>query len=224
MGVLNLIMISNNFRLFHNQLKDAIIKYPNLVITKNLNNTTFLKGVLDIPNDINEIVGNYLIELHCTEKFPYRFPKLFETGGDIPNEADFHKYPDGSCCITVLPDEILKCKNGINVSLFIEQYAVSYFANQIHKKQTGEYKNGEYAHGINGIIQFYEVLMKTANKDLWAQYFKNAFRNMKTGCSKNSICFCGSRSKYKFCHLKVFNKLKQIGEKQVLNDFKLIMI
>ena len=216
-------MLQNNHILFNEQLRDAVKKYHNLKIIQSKDGVSFLRGILDIPNDNNEIVGHFLVEVCCSEKFPYRFPILFETGGEIPNEPDWHKYKDASCCITIWPYEILKCKNGICVSLFIEKHAVPYFANYLHKKQTGEYKNGEYAHGIKGTNQFYESLMKTANRDLWIQYFKNTFQNLKVGCERNDICFCGSGDKYKQCHLEVFNSLRQIGERQILNDFNLIM-
>lgn len=184
---------------------------------------SFLRGILDISNDNNEIVGHFLIEVRCSEKFPFRFPILFETGGEIPNGADWHKYNNGSCCITVLANEILICKNGIVVALFIEKYAIPYFANSIHKKQTEVYKNGEYAHGIKGVSQFYESLMKTSDHDLWIQYFKNVFRGLKIESGRNNFCFCGSGDKFKHCHLEVFNNLLQIGEKQVLSDFNLIL-
>jgi hypothetical protein len=209
--------------LFSEQLIEAVNKYPNLRIIYDDSGMPFLQGILDIPNDINETVGYFLIELHRSENFPFRFPILFETGGEIPNEADWHKYKDGSCCITVWTDEILKCKNGVTISYFIEKYAIPYFANQIHKKQTGEYKNGEYAHGIKGIFQFYEALFKTSNTDLWIEYFKNAFRNLKVDCRRNDLCFCGSKEKYKNCHSAIFQTLQQIGEKRVFNDFSLII-
>lgn len=208
--------------MFNEQLLDAIKKYHNLKIIQAKDGISFIRGILDIPNDNNEIVGNFLVEVHCSECFPYRFPILFEIGGEIPNEYDWHKFKDSRCCITVLPDEILICKNRISVSSFIKNYAIPYFANYIHKKQTRQYKNGEYAHGVKGVGQFYESLMKTENRDLWIQYFKYTFQNLKVRCERNDNCFCGSQEKYKQCHLEVFNNLRLIGEKQVLYDFSLI--
>lgn len=191
-------------------------------INQDGNNIAFLKGILDIPNDNKEIAGHFLIEIHFTEEFPYKFPICFETGGEIPSELDWHKYADERCCITVLPDEILKCKKGITISLFIDEHVIPYFANQLYKKQTGKYKS-EYPHGIQGTAQFYETLLMTTNKQLWLQYFKNTFRNLKISCRRNDTCFCGSGSRYKLCHFQVFNTLYQIGEKQVLYDFKQII-
>ncbi len=222
-GLQNHIVQQNNYILFKEQLEGVLRKYPNLKIIKDHDGTSFLRGILDIPNDLNEIVSHFLFEIHCSEGFPYRFPILFEIGGEIPNEADSHKYINGSCCITIISDEILKCKDGITLLYFIGNHAIPYFANYIHKREIGYYKNGEYAHGIEGLCQFYESMMKTNNRELWIQYCKNAFRNLKVNCKRNQDCFCGSGEKYKNCHDVVFNKLRRIGENQVLNDFNLIM-
>ncbi|MBK7970004.1 MAG: SEC-C domain-containing protein [Bacteroidetes bacterium] len=156
------------------------------------------------------------------KKFPYRFPALYESGGDIPNEADWHKYANGSCCITVLPDEILQCKTSISVTSFIKNNAVSYFANHIHRKLTGVYKNGEFAHGLKGLEQFYTTLLKTNDNSLWLQYFEMTFKGKKIECHRNDPCICGSLLKYKICHLKVFQALQSLGDKIVLTHFKLI--
>jgi hypothetical protein len=209
--------------MFCDELEDTMKMYPNLKILQNGEGLTYLKGILDIHNDIGIVVGNFLIEVYFSNQFPYRFPHLLEIGGVIPNEADWHKYSDERCCITVPADEIIKCRNKITVPLFIEKFAIPYFANYLYRKQTGKYKNGEYAHGKRGIFQFYELLLKTNNKNLWIQFYKNTFRDLKVSCGRNDLCFCGCNMKYKNCHLQVFNNLKLIGEEQVLNDFKLIM-
>lgn len=212
----------NNKKLFEKQLEDVLVYYPNLQIVKT-DYCNFLKGVLDIPDDNKSIVGSFLIEIHYSDRFPFQFPILYEIGGDIPNEPDWHKYPDSRCCITVWTDEIVKCNNGITVIHFLENYAIPYFANQIHRKITGEYRNGEYSHGETGIFQFYEKLMKTSDKDVWIKYFNYTFRNIQIPSNRNDICFCGSNIKFKRCHLKVFDTLRIIGENQLLNDFKLFL-
>lgn len=216
-------MNKSNLILFTEQLNIAKKRYPDLKILQDNEGLPFLRGVLAIPNDRNEIVGYYLIEIHYQEEFPHRFPILYEIGGEIPNEADWHKYSDGRCCITVMADEKLICKNGISVAMFISKCAIPFFANSIYKKLTGDYKNGEYAHGIKGINQFYTSLLRTDDKELWIRYFRNAFKGLPVVSPRNEPCFCGSGVKFKFCHQKVFDDLRQIGEEQVHYDFNLVL-
>lgn len=213
----------NNYTSFCIHLEEAVENFPYLSI-KEFEGKKYLKGILDIPDENQNIVGNFLVEIHFTNFYPYRFPKLFEIGGTIPNHADWHKYSDKSCCITVEPDEILKCKSGIDITSFIKHYAISYFANYIHKKLKGKYKNGEYAHGYLGLKQFYSNLLKTNDYNLWDKYLKYSFNKLKIPLDRNEVCFCNSGIKFKKCHLLVFNQLYQLGEQYILNDFNKIRL
>jgi hypothetical protein len=212
-------MSINNYAIFLSQLLSVTEKYNSLII-KEENGHKYLKGILDIKNDDNINVGAFLIELHYVNSFPKRFPKLKEVGGDIPNIGDWHKYPDESCCITVEPDEIIKCKQGITLLSFIEQYAIPYFANQIYKKNFNRYLNGEYAHNADGLKQFYTELFRTTNTLKWFEYWEYAFKIKVLNYPRNRLCFCGSNKKFKHCHDIVFYKARIIGSNQILSDFK----
>jgi hypothetical protein len=215
----NHILGTDNYRIFCIQLQESILKYPNLRIKQN-DEIKYLNGILDISDEEKNIIGSFLIEIHFSSLFPYRFPCLLETGGSILNEADWHKYQNSRCCITVEAEEILNCKHGISVIEFIDKYAIPFFANFIYRKENGLYKNGEYGHSIIGPFQFYSDLFKTDDPKLWVQYFKNVFRNLPYNKNRNETCFCGSKNKFKHCHRIVFEKIFDIGEKQVLKDFQ----
>jgi hypothetical protein len=209
----------SDIKTFSNQLRSVVERYKNLTIHYK-DNTPYLKGILDIPDDSGSIVGSYFIEVHYKEGFPYKFPELYEVGEDIPNDANWHKYTNSACCITVEADEVLKCKHGITVLQFISQFVIPYFANQIYRKHNGHYKNGEYSHSYMGVFEFYSALFGTNDLNKWLDYFNCAFNGRKLSIGRNDNCFCGSSIKFKNCHLKVFENLKYIGKEQVLKDFK----
>lgn len=210
-------MTTKSYNHFFHQLDLVIKKYPNLKITE-LDGFKFLKGILEIKNDKCETVGNFSIEIKYRKEFPYRFPYLYEVGGDIPNLANWHKYQDDSCCITVYPDEILKCKDGITLLSFIENYAIPYFANQLYRLQYDKYLNGEYSHGNNGLIEFYSALFKTTDRLKWREYVNIVSLGKTLKMERNKPCFCGSGLKYKFCHDKIFYNIKRIGVNLIIND------
>lgn len=216
-------MEDSNYKIFEKQLPEVVKKYPNFTI-KLLGKKKFIKGILDVPNDDGNIVGSFLIEVHYKNGFPNKFPKLFEVGGDIPNIAEWHKYEDNSCCITVDADEILKCKHAPSVLSFIENQSVSFLANFIFKKANNFYKNGEFGHGAKGIGEFYESLLKTTDRQLWIEYFEMTFRNKPYNTNRNDMCFCGSNTKFKKCHEIIFYKMNLIGKTQISNDFKQLLI
>ncbi|HEX8332000.1 MAG TPA: hypothetical protein VF622_05215 [Segetibacter sp.] len=222
MEIQNLILALSNYKIFCNQLEDLINTYPNLAI-KESGGEKYVKGILDVPNDLGDTVGSFLIEIRFAPKFPFRFPDVYEVGGIIPNEADWHKYPDHRCCLTVEPDEILKCKNSITLKEFVANHVFAFLANYIYRKETGVYKNGDYGHWIIGIHQFYSELLKTKDYNLWLVYFENVFRHKPYKKDRNVKCFCESDLIFKKCHKLVFDTLREIGEEQVLKDFKTII-
>lgn len=210
-------MITKSYSLFCNQLDLVIKKYPNLKITE-LDGLKYLKGILEIKNDKRETVGNFSIEIKYRNDFPYRFPYLYEVGRDIPNLADWHKYQDDRCCITVYPDEILKCKDGITLLSFIDNYAIPYFANQLYRLQYDKYLNGEYSHGNDGLIEFYSTLFKTTDRLKWKEYVNIVSLGKTLKMDRNKPCFCGSGLKFKICHDKVFYYIKRLGVNLIIND------
>jgi hypothetical protein len=203
---------------FDNALSEVITKFPDLSI-RQIKGQAILKGILDISDESSVVIGSYSVEIHPTEKFPYRFPKIYEVGGDIPCNADWHKYSDNSCCITVEQDEIIKCKNGITLLDFIEKMAIPYFANQLYRIQTGRYLS-EYPHGKKGVALFYAELFKSTDINFWHKCFEHAFS--KVQMRRNDECYCESGVKYKKCHMVVEEKLHFIGKQKVINDINWI--
>jgi len=205
---------------FLNEIPIVLKKYPDLTV-KNKNGTDYLKGILDISDENGIVVGSFSVEIHPTEKFPYRFPKLYEVGGDIPCEPDWHKYSDNFCCLTVGQEEILICHKGISIIEFIDKIARPYFANQLYRKREGRYLN-EYPHGLDGIKVFYTELFKRNDLSLWRKCIDSAFVKRQIG--RNDKCYCNSGVKYKNCHLPVEEKLQILGKGRVLTDIKIIVV
>lgn len=209
----------NNYNeIFKSQINTFIKNYPFFQVKTDSNNT-YLKGILDIPDDDNIIAGSFSIEIHPTPNYPYAFPKLYEVGGEIPCIADYHKYPDNSCCLTVPAREKLICKNGITLIWFVNNVAIPYFANQLYKKQTGKYLQ-EYSHGTYGIYEFYVDLLHSSDYNVWLQCFKNSFS--KSNSERNGVCYCNSGKKYKKCHYTIERNVRIIGKEQILMDLKYI--
>lgn len=210
-----ILMIAKN-AFFENELDSVIKEYP-CFKKRNGKDILYLKGILDIPNEEGLIVGNFAVEIYPTADFPYRFPLLFEVGGDIPCEADWHKYYNNLCCLTVEAKEILLCKHGMTLSTFIKDIAIPYFANQLYRKKEGYYLN-EYSHGIKGIYEFYSDLFHTDDTKFWGLCIEYMLGKRKY--DRNKACYCGSAKKYKKCHLLVEDKVRAIGSTQITKDFK----
>ncbi|MFA5640432.1 MAG: hypothetical protein WC946_08135 [Bacteroidales bacterium] len=215
-------IMNDSYAIFESQLNDACNSFQNLRV-KSIDGKCYLKGTLDILNTDNILVGSFLIEVRWSEGFPYRFPALFEVGGDIPCEPDWHKYKNNSCCVTVEPDEIHKCKHGITVTQFISNYAIPYFANQCYKRIEGKYFD-EYPHGKEGLIRYYTELMGTSDTNLWREYLELAFGKRPLKIKRDDPCICKNGKKFEKCHLKTFETLRDIGIVNINRHFSQISL
>lgn len=212
-------MVENN-EIFNEQLESFVKEYPNFQM-KTDSDHPYLKGILDIPDDEGSVAGSFSVEIHPTSDFPYAFPILYEVGGEIPCEANWHKYPDDSCCLTVRAKEKLICKNGITLVWFVQDIAIPYFANQLHKRQTGKYLQ-EYSHGTDGIWEFYAELFHSRDSEVWKRCLDNTFGIGKN--ERNGQCYCNSGKKYKKCHLPIENDVWKVGKEQIIKDFKIMRL
>jgi hypothetical protein len=210
-------MMSTGYEQFADQLEDAITAFPSLSIAVSGGNK-ILKGTLPVVDKEGKYWDDYGIEIHCSNNFPDEFPLLFETSDKIPKIADWHIYEDTlSCCVKVKPEEMLRCKKGITLKEYIQEEALPYLFNQTHRRVEGYYVNGEYAHGLAGIYQFYADLLKTG-ADIrqtlqLMEYIASHDRPVRT-----SLCFCGGKAKFRNCHREAFDKLKEIGDDNVKHD------
>lgn len=202
--------------IFENELPIVCKTYPSLCV-KGTDGHKYLKGILDINDGDGNYYGSFSIEIRCSERYPYRFPILYEVGGDIPCDVDWHKYQDCSLCLDVEQSEILRCRNGISLLDFIDGIAIPHLANQLHKKIHGEYVD-EYKHGVNGVREFYTKLLGTTDTSIWVKSAHSIFVGPPKG--RNEACYYGSGIKYKHCHLDADKKLSLIGFQKVYEDFK----
>jgi len=213
-------METSSLKRFESDLFEVRKEFPNLQI-KEWKGQKYLKGILDLKTGNETIVKSYLIEIKYAAGYPYRFPVLYEIGGDIPNVSDFHKYDDGSCCITVQPDEILTCQHGLSITKFIKHEVLPYFGNQYYRKITGEYKK-DYPHGRMGYLVYFIDFFGTDNRYQWLQLLQSAFENKTLKIHKTDLCYCGSGKSFGQCHVNVIAKLQILGKHKVIEYLKIL--
>lgn len=200
-----------SYEIFLSQLDEVEKAYPRLK-RKLVDEKYLLAGELEVIDAAGKLWEIYQVEIHYEDGFPHRFPSLYETGGKIPKIGDWHVYENTlACCVKVEPAEMIRCVHGITITEYITEEALPYLFNQTHRRLEGYYVNGEYAHGLVGIYQFYSEMLHTGKdyqKTLNLMHFIAS--NGRPG--RTSLCFCGSGFKFRNCHRTVFDKLKQIGD------------
>lgn len=174
-----------------------------------------ITGNLDLIDEVGNPVDSYSIEVYCSEKYPYGFPLVFEVGGKLPINIDWHVFEqDGHCCIKAIPEEILLCSKGINLIHFIEKELKPYFFNQTFRRLNGYYVK-ERPHGIMASIEYFGEALMT--KDIKLIIKMLDFISTRVEYKSTKKCICGSNRKYKKCHRRVFRNISLISN-VVLND------
>jgi hypothetical protein len=166
----------------------------------------FLKGELPIVDANSNEWAKYHIEIKGSDCYPYSFPKLFETAEAFPHNADWHVYEDDfSCCLDYPANAKIICKNGLQVSDYIKNYAIPYFANQTFRIREGYYRHGEYSHGIFGKIEYYQSKLKAKSPAELLEMLRLILFDFNP--PRTAECpFC-HKVKFRNCHRHAFREL-----------------
>jgi hypothetical protein len=152
----------NGYTLFKEQATAVLEKYKELSF-KNEDGIPCIFGSLILTNDDGSLVDIYQIEIKAVADFPNHFPEVFETGGRIPRNVDWHIFEaTGNCCIASPPEEVIICNSGFTLLSFIDNQVKNYFYSQIFRNQNGYFLK-ERSHGSKGWIEFFEETFMTNN-------------------------------------------------------------
>jgi hypothetical protein len=201
--------MSDGRSIFKNEAKSIKEHFTELNYEEDAQGSPAVVGDLVLRDDAGTVIDNYSIKIVASEGYPNRFPWVYETGGRIPINVDWHVFPDGHCCIKAIPEEILICKGHIALPRFIQEQVIPYFFNQKYRELHGFFLY-ERSHGALGTIEYFSDHFNTQNVNLILKLLREAqnTRELKS----NSKCICGSGRKYRKCHrrslriLRVFTK------------------
>lgn len=200
-------MLSKIIPLKH--IEQVITQHPKLIYDENLNQ---FRGYLEV--DENDV---YKIEIDLNP-FPDSFPLVKEIGERIPHLSDRHIYDSGYCCFTTKANENILLKSKVKtIPFFINEIVVPYFLNQSYYEITGEYKHGEYSHGVSGTIEGYGDILRV--KNVWIIYNMLLARSNNYNIGVNDKCYCGSRKKIKKCHRMSYKNFMLIDISIIQKDF-----
>ncbi|WKL43728.1 hypothetical protein [Flavobacterium sp. ZE23DGlu08] len=197
----------NGYKIFEEQVTAVVEKYKELSF-KIEDGIPCVFGAIILADESGSIEDTYQIEIKAVIDYPYSFPLLFETGGRIPRNIDWHIFEkNGNCCIASPPEEYILCNTGIDLLQFIENQVKNYFYSQTFRNQNGYFLK-ERPHGSKGWIEFFEETFMTENI-FNIEFGLNQILEGKK-IDRVSDCFCGSGKKYRKCHKKSYEVLSKL--------------
>ncbi|HCQ12747.1 hypothetical protein [Flavobacterium sp.] len=197
----------NGYTIFEQEALEVIDEYKELSF-KIEDGVPCIFGSILLLDEYGNIEDTFQIAIKAVSNYPYNFPLLYETGGRIPRNVDWHIFEQtGNCCIASPPEELIICNNGITLSSFINNQVKNYFYSQIFRNQNGYFLK-ERSHGNKGWIEFFEETFMTDNIFNIEFGLKQIIEGKKI--DRVSICFCGSGKKYRKCHKKSYDVLSKL--------------
>ncbi|MBU1762081.1 MAG: SEC-C domain-containing protein, partial [Bacteroidetes bacterium] len=156
------------------------------------------------------------IGIAVPQSYPHCIPVIIERTEIIPRDIDWHISQEGLCCVDVSPNLIAMSKKGIHIYDFIKRKIYPYFANQIYKLSENKYAGKEYAHHIEGIIQYYVEDLYISDEKTILLILQRLISSPHIG--RNEKCPCGSEKKIKNCHQLSVETIKSFGEERIKSD------
>lgn len=195
-------------------LKEVVKIFPKLKLFEK-DKKKSVSGEIDIFDAAGSYVNSFDISVTVPRNYPHGFPLLFETGNKFEHIPDRHINEDGSCCVCSLQESDLIGQRGITIKDFFLKYVIPYLANQLYFDSEEEWANGDYEHGVEGILQFYKELFKIDNIEEVIRLL--SFFNTKK-INRNDDCFCGKKEKLKRCHLQTYTIIKDLSKRRIEYD------
>jgi hypothetical protein len=171
--------------------------------------TGFLEITVEVKDEVDGIFDQYEVQIEPTNRYPNAFPICREVSNLIRLSPEWHVNSDSSFCITVPQIAEQASFHGITISTFIDKWLFPYLCAQSYRKKNGFYPGGEFAHGYLGTFQFYfDSISKNINEVFLVL---NWLLSGAKPLARTNECFCGSRRKFRHCHKKAIENLKNIS-------------
>lgn len=149
-------------------------------------------------------IAVYDLEIDLPVDYPNSPPAVREVGGRIPRVPDRHVNADGTLCLGVPESVWLACPNGFQLDDFLSGPVRGFLLGDALVALGHPWPSGEYAHGSDGICEFYVGLIGTCDPSalrLLAVYLG------KPWLKGHLRCPCGSGEPLRRCHLDTVRPL-----------------
>lgn len=135
---------------------ELLFRHQQLCIYLDNNIPIIISGPIEIKY-LEKLYGIFECKIILDKYFPKSFPKVFELSQLIPSVPYRHVNTDGSLCLCVEAMKILAINGNFGILEYFDEFLIPYLATQICYEGNGKkYIGGEYAHCIEGELEFFK--------------------------------------------------------------------
>jgi hypothetical protein len=185
-------------------------RYPGFVFSSSLKTRQLeLIGTLRLVEETTGRPTDLQLRFVFPSSYPRHEPTVYEVGGRFPRVADRHiNETDGSFCLWLAPLSRWDPLDQNALLVLLDRVSV-FCEDQLTYEVVGRFPYGEWAHGEAG---YAEYLFESLGRDSRIMDAMAARPDVGAFPSRNASCLCGSRIKFKRCHMGALEAaLHQLG-------------
>jgi hypothetical protein len=172
--------------------------YPNLHTFINHDGFAQIAGAFPIHDAQGKELDRYSISILLPHSYPKDLPIVYEVGGRIPYNSDFHINPDGSACV-LIPEDRWRCfPEHAPFLQYLDVPLYNFFLSQTYYAEYGQWPFGQWSHGSQGVSEYYRHLIGSENDQTLHRFL---YILKKNNLKKHYDCPCGSGLQVKKCCL-----------------------
>ena len=180
----------------HILLEEFLSRNPKMRLMPMDGDQIVIEGDFDVNAEMEgacRIEETYSLKVVLGKGFPREVPLVFETGGRIPKEPDFHVNPDKSLCLgSYLRIKSLMAESP-SLLAFSGRLLIPFLYSVSYKIKFGSFPYGELDHGENGLVDDYKRLFSVNDKKSVLRTLAVLARRKREANKLPCPCGCGLR-------------------------------
>ena len=195
---------------------DAASQFPDLSWRWH-DDIPILKGVYQFKMDYRgySFQDNFNLEFVFPPNYPEKIPLVRELDSKIPSM--FHRNPDGCLCLCTPVEQYLIFSKEPTLENYIYSLLNPYLLSWLWYQRFNEMPWGERHHGVKGLIESYQELLKLRNIKHTIHFM---YKFVYNRIHNKQECPCGSGLLYKNCHKSIIIDIENYFPKgRLVYDF-----
>jgi hypothetical protein len=185
------------------------------------NDIPILKGTYHFEEEYRDeyFKDSFKLEIYFPPDYPEKTPLVKELDNKIP--STFHRNPDGCLCLCTPVEQCLVFSKEPTLENFIKNLLNPYLLCWLWYQRKNKMPWGERKHGIMGLIESYQELLKLIDIKHTIQFMVEFIKNR---IHHTQNCPCGSGLSFKRCHGNIILELENnLSRGQLIHDFIFIL-
>ena len=187
----------------------VLLEQQPLLAISEVNKGIKIKGNYKICFQIeNEIFEDYFaLEISIPDSFPDDIPTVRTTDRKIhADNYKGHVYPDGQFCLELDTVIVAFLQYNHNLLSFLTRFLDTYLCGFLYYQEHNCMPFGEHKHGVLGLMDYYCELFEITDINIAYLLLTCVFKENLKG---HIQCPCQSGKRYRDCHRKTIDELKE---------------